>query len=164
MHQDRLVAAVKLPPGESDFIASTPAFQQELLQQLLKKKFGLVARHEMRDRKVLLLSLKNPQAPGLKVSDSNSGGASEEKGRLIIKGGQMSLLANWLEDDWLGVPVIDQTGLTNAYDLELKWEVKGKGWTRPSEEGLKRLLLEQLGLELIPDNQPVEMLVIEKTK
>jgi len=56
---------------------------------------------------------------------------------------------------------VDQTGLTNFYHVQLKWQ-----W-RPTEKSrteLRPALLDQLGLELIPTNLPIEMFVVEKVK
>jgi uncharacterized protein (TIGR03435 family) len=37
-------------------------------------------------------------------------------------------------------------------------------WPRRDPAGLKQALLDQLGLELVPTNMPIEMLVVEKAK
>ena len=54
-----------------------------------------------------------------------------------------------------GLPVIDRTALTGAYDMQLHWE-------RENLESLKQALKDQLGLELVPGTAPVEMLVLER--
>jgi uncharacterized protein (TIGR03435 family) len=64
-----------------------------------------------------------------------------------------------LEAD-LQIPVVDQTGLTNEYDFSLRWD--GPDSRQPDSEGLKQALLDQLGLELVPTNMPIEMLVVTK--
>ena len=58
------------------------------------------------------------------------------------------------------VPIIDQTGLTGRYDVKLKWHESNSGHTEP--EDMKQALIDQLGLELVPGREPIEMLVIEK--
>jgi uncharacterized protein (TIGR03435 family) len=62
----------------------------------------------------------------------------------------------------LQIPVIDQTGLVGNYDFDFP---KNLGAT-PAEKLQKaqQWLLDQLGLELVPTNMPVEMLVVEKVK
>jgi uncharacterized protein (TIGR03435 family) len=50
-------------------------------------------------------------------------------------------------------PVIDQTGLTGNYDFIT-------GAFGPNE--INQVFLDQLGLELVPSREPVEMLVVEK--
>jgi uncharacterized protein (TIGR03435 family) len=59
----------------------------------------------------------------------------------------------------LGIPVLDRTGLTNNFDVELKWERKNDDSRKDS---FKKAVLDQLGLELVPTNMPIEMLVVEK--
>jgi uncharacterized protein (TIGR03435 family) len=59
---------------------------------------------------------------------------------------------------------IDQTGITNVYDIDLTWKVKGRDWTNPTRSMLDRILLDQLGLELVPGREPIGMLVVEKAK
>jgi len=58
------------------------------------------------------------------------------------------------------IPVVDETGLDGAYNIDLRWKVK----TDPSanRKAVKQALIEQLGLELVPAHKPVEMLIVEK--
>jgi len=164
IHEDRVIVSANLPKEEYDFIVSTPQFQRESLQRALKEKFGLVARRETRDVDVLLLRVKFPFAAGLKPSERPHGYGEVDRGNLAIKGGSLSQVADFVEDDLLHVPVIDPTGLTNAYDIELTWNVKGRDWTMPTRAMLDRILPDQLGLELVLSREPIEMLVVEKAK
>ena len=69
-------------------------------------------------------------------------------------------LAKYLEQK-LGEQVMDQTGTSNRFDINLKVQ------TNPDEstqDALKRSVLEQLGLELVPTNSPVDMLIVTKMK
>jgi len=165
IHADRVVVAANLPGGEYDFIVSTPQNQGESLQQALKKEFGLVARRETRDMDVLLLQVKNPEvAAGLKLSETEGGSSQDYQGKHSIRGGSLSLVADFIEDSLLQIPVIDRTGLTNVYDIDLTWNVKGRDWTYPKRPVLDHILSDQLGLELVPSREPIEMLVVEKAK
>jgi uncharacterized protein (TIGR03435 family) len=58
------------------------------------------------------------------------------------------------------MPVVNETGLTGSYNLDLRWKVE----TDPNanQEAVKQALVEQLGLELVPAHKPVEMLIVEK--
>ena len=60
------------------------------------------------------------------------------------------------------VPIIDQTGATKRYSIDIKWEELGGQDTE--HKVLQQVLLNQLGLELVPTNMPIEMLVVEKVK
>jgi len=165
IHEDRIVVSANIPEGEYDFIASTPKSQREALQQALKKEFGLVARRETRDMDVLLLRVKNPEtAAGLKISKTESGSSQDYQGKHSIRGGSISLVADFIEDNLLRIPVVDQTKLTNNYDIDLTWEVKGRDWTIPTRPVLNRILLDQLGLELVAGHEPIEVLDVEKAK
>jgi uncharacterized protein (TIGR03435 family) len=70
----------------------------------------------------------------------------------------ISTLALFLENQ-LQIPVMDQTKLTNYFDINLRWNKND-----PQHEKLKQGLIDQLGLELVPTNMPIEMLVVEKVK
>jgi uncharacterized protein (TIGR03435 family) len=72
----------------------------------------------------------------------------------------MSGLASEVEHA-LNMPVVDQTGLTNLYDMELTW---GEGGWTPDPDKLKQALLDQFGFQLKPDTQTIEMLVLKKAK
>jgi uncharacterized protein (TIGR03435 family) len=65
-----------------------------------------------------------------------------------------------LLESYFILPVIDQTGLTNRYDINLTWNQSDHKRSNP--DGLKQALLDQLGLELVLTNMPIEMLVVEK--
>jgi uncharacterized protein (TIGR03435 family) len=159
----RTTLATELPQGRYDYIASLQMGNEEALQQEIKKKIGIIAKRETREADVLLLNIQNPDAPGLKQSHENSqAGATTRSGgpgQWSCKNLTLSGLADYLEND-LGIPVIDRTGLTNSFDIDLKW--KQSSWTEPNPDGLKQAVLDQLGLELVPSREPIEMLVVEK--
>ena len=71
----------------------------------------------------------------------------------------VSYLADFLEGQ-VKIPVIDQTQLTNRFNIQLDWDSRND----PQHEKLKQALIDQLGLELVPGTAPVEMLVVEKVK
>jgi uncharacterized protein (TIGR03435 family) len=65
----------------------------------------------------------------------------------------------------LGVPVVDETGLTGSYDFELRWSGDfDLAKSSDQKKQVERALREQLGLELVPDRRPIEMLVVERVK
>jgi uncharacterized protein (TIGR03435 family) len=67
------------------------------------------------------------------------------------------LVANF--EGLLQIPVIDQTGVANKCDIDLKWNRN-----HPQHNSLRQALLDQLGLELVPSREPVGMLVVEKAQ
>ena len=77
----------------------------------------------------------------------------------------VSTLTSYFEND-LQMPIVDETGLTNDYDFSLSWiqSPDKHDLELPGLDELNPILLNQLGLELIPTNMPIEMLVVEKVK
>jgi uncharacterized protein (TIGR03435 family) len=171
----RILFADPQPKERYDFISTLRQGSGIALQAELKRKLGFVGHREMKDMDILVLKVRRSNAPGLKPptnghtdherSDyyycdneplsSDSGGASS--------GGYSSFTITSFLEGCFGTPVIDQTGLTQHFHIDLKWEELGKQQD-PDHEALKQALLDQLGLELVPSNMPIEMLVVEKVK
>jgi uncharacterized protein (TIGR03435 family) len=62
---------------------------------------------------------------------------------------------------YANVPVIDRTGFTNGFDINLHWEqtdLQNHNWNNMNQA------LAPLGLELVPSREPIEMLVVEKAQ
>ncbi len=179
---ERIFLPSDMPAGTFEFLDAVPNDQKGALREELNKQFGVVAHTEIQEKYVLILRVSNPNAPGLKVNRSNStdGGCSADAGKLKVTNFTMSGMTRTLGQDssgapviktnldnsfvrvlgaYLGVPVIDETGLTNAYDIALQWNANLQGDAQ--KQDMERALNEQLGLELIPTNMPVEMLVVE---
>jgi uncharacterized protein (TIGR03435 family) len=157
----RIVFPIGLPQGRYDFIANLPAGSEEALQQEIQRKFGLTGKVETRETDVLLLTVKFPHARGLKPTTGRGSSDDSVIGPGHCSGPNLSLasLAELLEG-YFQLPVIDQTGVATAFDIDLTWDEQEY---QKNPDGLKQVLLDQLGLELVPSRQPVEMLVMEKT-
>ena len=163
----RTIFTNDLPRGKYDFIAklhrgSRPQDVSAALQEEVKKEFGLMGHLEMRDANVLTLTVKVRNATGLKPSTTRNGESSgkSQGGELSLKNQPLRSLAGDLES-YFHLPVIDHTGITGNFDIDLKWDETD--WQHRNPDGLKQALLDQLGLELAPAREPVEMLVVEKT-
>ena len=163
----RTIYQVALPTNNYDFIAKLPKGSKPqdvsgALQQEIKRQFGLTGRLETRETDVLLLSVKNPDTGGLRPSTTQRGGSSSfTTGQLVCVNQPLRTLAGHLES-YFKVPVIDKTGLTGNFDIDLKWNERD--WQHRNPDPLKQALVAQLGLELVPSREPVEMLVVEKTR
>jgi uncharacterized protein (TIGR03435 family) len=161
----RMIFPPDMPKGNYDFIAKLPpgARPQEVfgaLQEELKKTFGLVAHSETREREVLLLTAQNRDRPGLKTPAHRNGASSTANaGEIRLENQSVRALASYLESIFQQ-PVIDQTGIDGDFDITLKWNEKD--WNHRNPEGLKQALSDELGLELVPNRQPIEVLVVEK--
>ena len=166
----RVLALTPLPQGDFDFITSVPQRPREALQKMIKQKFGITCRRETRETDVLLLTVKRHNAPGLKPTFSKAGSStsSEGIGHLSRTDGLIDYLIYDLQY-YLQVPVVNRTGLAGRFDVDLTWddEMKWDGTGRyyfSNPDGLKQVVLDQLGLELVPSREPIEMLVVEKVK
>jgi uncharacterized protein (TIGR03435 family) len=157
----RTIVSTELSQTEYDFIANLPAGNAEALQQQLKKKFGLTGKIETRETDVLLLKVKYLNAQGMKRNVNRRGSMSSGSGEYTYTAQPLSSFAGNLEYG-LKIPVIDQTGLTGSFDLHLKWNQSDD--QSLNLENLKQALIDQLGLELVPSREPIEMLVVEKVK
>ena len=153
----RVLFPEDLPRGHFDFLFTMPGDAHEVLSNELKTRFGLTAHRENREMAVLSLRLTD-----LKSWERN---ISQKKDHTPQMPGEVT---NPTIDDWIpwleskmGKPVVNQTGLTGHYDMTLKWNAASG---EAEKENLKQALLDQLGLEFVATNMPIEMLVVEKAK
>jgi uncharacterized protein (TIGR03435 family) len=135
----------------------------------LKTSLKVVGSHETRDTDVLFIKLKTSNVPGLKPykHDLHSGTWRFPPGKLVLFDQTLaskypSAFQNILENLFSKPIVFDQAGLTKPFDINLTWDEPDP--KHPNIEGLKQALLDQLGLELVPTNMPIEMLVVEMVK
>ena len=180
-----------------DVLAKGPeqANQQQLrtmLQNLLVDRFKLIARREVRSVPVYALLLTSsdrglgPQlrpstadcaalaaaaraanaAPGsARVCGRNSGG---DAGGAFISGIGVPL-ADFVRtlSASAGRVVVEATGLTGVYDLELKWtpdQPSGANGAPTDRGSLFTAIQEQLGLRLEPRQAPMDVFVIESAE
>jgi uncharacterized protein (TIGR03435 family) len=161
----RIRFADPVPTNRFDFVATLSHGNEAGLRRFIKDKFGLVGRTTTENMDVLLLKVSRPNAPGLKPAilgreDTywkagvyHSSDAPIDNGAPRFQG-----LAYFLEN-YFGKPVVDQTGLTQYFAMELRWTEKNYG---EDPDGVKQALLDNLGLELVPTNMPVEILIMQK--
>lgn len=154
----RIVFPAVLPGGNYDFIANLPAGSMKALQRELKIKFGLTGSRQIQITDVLLLTVRNRGA-GLKPT---AGAGSKDDsfigpGQCSSHNQSLASLASLLEA-YFDLPVIDRSALDTKFDIDLAWSEQE---FRKNPDGLKQALLQQLGLELKPDRQNVDMLVLE---
>jgi hypothetical protein len=151
---------------------------EEKLRREIKRQLGLIAHTEVIETNVLLLKVKKFPAPGLSYGNKNAhafnvGGWSGEFNYELTNAPDLGNLASFLEGIFV-VPVLDETGLHDLYNITMTWDQqeffrrmlkRGGGQSMQiQKEMIREALSDQLGLELIPTNAPIEMLVIEKAK
>ena len=160
------VARMIFPPGVErqhyDLMLTLPDHESESLRDKLKTQLGLVARREIVETNVLWLKVKDAATLDSRISKGGSPvgymTADISSAKIVITNQPISTLAAQLEG-LLEIPTVDQTGLNKNFDINLKWNR-----VDPRHDNLKNALLDQLGLELVPGREPVEMLVVERAK
>ena len=86
----------------------------------------------------------------------------QEQLRLVFGQSRANFTAGTSLAFFAGRFVIDKTGLAGGYDMDLAWtpdEAAGGGLDAPS---LFTALQEQLGLKLVPERGPVNVVVVDR--
>jgi uncharacterized protein (TIGR03435 family) len=142
-----------------------------MLQNLLIDRFKLVIKRELRDTPIYALVLARPGTPPPRPADGGPMcGTRMTFGRMQTNSTTMADLARNLAQV-AGRSVVDKTGLTGFFDLELTGTqdgppppgAVGDRLPPPPENGASifTALQEQLGLKLNAQRGPVDTLVIE---
>ena len=182
----RIIFLTGMPTNAYDYLVTVPDHASEMFQAEIKGVTGYAGRKEIRTVDVLLLKADASAVAKLKASSDRYYRFAESdrlnNWKTSVSFPTMSALTTQLEHIFQK-PVIDQTGVTNHYAAVLDWKPR---WKSPAEiqagqetsqtdllqpglfseslASLKHALLDQLGLELVPSREPVEMLVVEKVK
>jgi uncharacterized protein (TIGR03435 family) len=158
-----------------------PSVKQEraMTQKLLEERFQLKFHRDKRELSVYLISVAGG---GAKMTKSTSAatdpptGFFRELGDLTVRNQTMGDFATWMQNGVLDRPVVDQTGLTDRYDFQLKWTpdesqfaaFRGVGAVVPpptdsatAPPALYTAITEQLGLKMGPGKVPVDVIVID---
>jgi bla regulator protein blaR1 len=145
------------------------------LQPLLVTRFNLQSHHETRERPTYSLVVAkngprfhkaqhvvtNPTGTGSPDGSGNRDESTVTPGKIVLKGSNLSLLANLLSSQGLGHTVVDKTGLTELYDITLRWSPDDVGSSDASLPSLFTALQEQLGLKLEYNKNPIDVIVID---
>jgi uncharacterized protein (TIGR03435 family) len=172
-------------------VPASPQQMNVMLQSLLADRFELVAHRDQRDLPAYAIvvarrdgklgpgihpSAKDCESAGGRLLDSAAAqaeyaGCSPQMGltKLKLGGYSISFLAGGLKRI-LEKPVVDKTGLTGTFDMELMWTpdptMLPSGIPAPTNvpsggPSIFTALEEQLGLKLVSDRAPVDVLVID---
>jgi uncharacterized protein (TIGR03435 family) len=153
----RTIFSVEIPKGRYDYIANVPQNALKELQDEIKKKFGLIGKWEMVETNVLVLKLAGQESDF--TSRATQGFDPRNRYSLTLDSLKTSLQGMVSRD----VPVVDQTGLTNQYQFSFAWPPQ-TATSDARKQATSDALRDQLGLELVSTNMPIEMLVVEKVK
>lgn len=161
-YQNTFAIEATVPAGTTDEQA------RQMMQTLLADRFKLAVHWEKKDMPIFALVIGKggfklqPSDPAKDVpAPPHSIGCPAEDPSCHYSGGgsrPISDLASSLSFN-VGRPVIDQTGLTGTYNLDLYWA--GDTTADSPLPSLPAALREKFGLELKPQTGPVNTLVID---
>jgi uncharacterized protein (TIGR03435 family) len=143
-----------------------------MLRTLLAERFKLVAHFETREQQVYALVLLRgdgrlgPQLkPAAPAGGSSSGFpmTSVDNGTARIKGSRVSMdtFAIMLMGSVFSQRVINRTGLSGEFELDLRFTPESSSAAAPEFPSLFTAVQEQLGLKLQSERGPVPVLVID---
>lgn len=147
--------------------------KQAMLQSLLADRFQLKVRLESRELPIYALVLAK-DGPKFKPSQINGTTINTRRGEITVSGSDdtVALLADELAK-YFGRVVVNQTGLHDRYELDLKWTPDEPAASRPGASGptapaadsslpsIFTAIQEQLGLKLESQKGPVSVLVLD---
>jgi uncharacterized protein (TIGR03435 family) len=167
---------------------------RRMLRPLLADRFKLVVHTEAREQPVYVMTLARDDrrlGPNLKPSDPKCAAAAEKyfptmgfpapcgdfrmgPRELTGRGIPMGMLGG-IVSDRVGRKVLDRTGLTGRFDLEMKWTTEAGLVVGPDRAGANdpagsdgasifTALQEQLGLKLEATRAPVDVLVVDRAE
>jgi uncharacterized protein (TIGR03435 family) len=174
---------MRVVPGMlADEVEEVMSRQRQHMQVVLRDRFGLVLREQNREQPFYVLTISEggprltPAARGVPGGLFVSGGLLGQPRRLEAKGLAMEELTRMMSQlNLLGLPVVDETGLSGRYDVELEWSPDPSipppgprgplGSAEPSagaEGSIFTALAEQLGIQVESRQGPVPVLVVER--
>ncbi len=131
----------------------------EMLQALLRDRFGLVVHRESKEMPVLVLVVAKG-GPKMKAAEGVTGCSDNgnDKGNVLACHSAISNLLPVLSGR-MRSPVIDKTGLNGVYEINMQWDRDAPD--DPPGTSLLEALPKQLGLRLESQKGPVEILIVD---
>lgn len=174
MESARFDIVAKAPEGFD------PGDTRAMIRRLLEDRFGLVVRREKRPMPVYSLEWTDRRrrlGSGIRlaspVCDDVAGPDCRAVwgtgiGHIFVRRGPMARFVTWLESE-TDRPVVDNTGLSGIYDVDLKWppeplEATDGVLARGTGPSVYTAVREQLGLKLEPTTADIEVLAIEELR
>jgi uncharacterized protein (TIGR03435 family) len=163
----RLIVETKLPKEKYDFYITLPPAGrhpqkpfvfESVFSQAVAATFGLDVRRQMRDVDVLVLRTNAASLEILSRSTDPDGAYSAFWNEAAATNMPLKTLAEELEIS-SSKPVLDETGLTNQYNFEIKW--KQKDYSRPNIPGMIDAV-KKMGLTLDEMKRPMKVVVVSR--
>ncbi len=147
-----------------DILAVMPAEQTndqipEMLQALLEERFKLKTHDETKEMQIYRLVVAKDGAKLEKPDQANGiSGRSTKTTERVTAQVTLASFAEYLSQK-LDRPVVDQTGLTGAYKIQLEWSPDTADAAGPS---IFTAIQEQLGLRLAAAKTGVRVVVVDE--
>ena len=151
--------AAKLPAG------STLSESSTMLQTMLTERFKLAIHHQEKLMPVYELRVGKDESK-LHASDARMHMAYGKEGRHLTGGLTMKRLAD-IVSQTLDRPLIDKTGLTGTFDVDLTWRPDPTSGPTPSvsddldHRTVFSELRDKLGLQVTSGKAPVDTIVVD---
>lgn len=185
VHARQIIGAPGWIEGDKFDISGKPDIEgmpndkqmRSMMQKLLADRFKLALHHDKRELTVYAITV-GPAGPKLTKSQSTGlplpGLGFRGLGSMMARNATIADVASLLQTMVLDRPVVDQTGLTDRYDLTLNWapddsqfRVRGDQPPLPppadadTRPDLFKAVQEQLGLKLESTKAATDVLVID---
>jgi uncharacterized protein (TIGR03435 family) len=152
---------------------------QTMVQKLLTDRFQLKFHHDKRELSVYVIAVASGGPKLTKTTSAPNDPSAfffRALGDLTVRNQSMADFATWMQSGVMDKPVVDQTGLTDKYDFQLKWtpdesqfgQFRGTGAVVPpppddpkAPPSLYTAIQEQLGLKMGPAKFPDDVIVID---
>jgi uncharacterized protein (TIGR03435 family) len=179
---DHFDVEAKVVPADGAALQPPTKEQRNLmLRSMLADRFKLAVHNETKEAPIyeMVIAKGGSKFQDAKPGDSNPNGTkgpdgvarpgmtmSMGPGHLKGSAMQLAALTTWLSSQ-LGRPIVDKTGLTGKYDIDLHWTPDpGPGSvdatsTDASGPSIFTAVQEQLGLKLVSTKGPIDTLVID---
>jgi uncharacterized protein (TIGR03435 family) len=148
---------------------------RSMFQKLLASRFKLAFHDDSRELPVFAIQVAKG-GPHLTPTTRKPGDSTNFsytcQAVLTVRNGSLTDVAKGMQDVFLDRPVIDQTGLHDRYDFDMKWtpdesqsycpvDPDGLRHDSNSPPGLYTAIQEQLGLKLVSTKASVQVMVID---
>jgi uncharacterized protein (TIGR03435 family) len=161
-----IVANAPLPKDKYNFFITLPTpnrhpqipIFESLFSQAVEATFGLTVKREMKDIDVLIIKTNSTSLDTLSKSINSEGKYSAFADEAAATNQPLSMLAQELEIS-SAMPVLDESGLTNLYDFDIKWQQTD--YAHPNVSSMIEAV-QKLGLNLVPVKKSTEVVVVSK--
>lgn len=148
LNAKRYTVVVRTPEGRHELM-------EPLLRQALESSLGFTAQKESSEAEAYVLGAPSKDTPKLKKHETGQQGYKYGPTGFAATDFGVDRLAEDLEQ-FLGKPVLDETGLKGRYDWDVACDPK-------KPESIISAVKDQLGLQLSASRKPVEFLILKKT-